>query len=199
MLCVITPAESLDLTTLDAAKAELGVSDGAADMAIGRLIAQASAAIVSHTGHVWGKETVEQIERPNRPRAAIVLDRTLAPAVSVVAVDGVALVAEEWELDGSLLYRLSGDRRVAWCAGKVAVTYQAGYDLPSAVPGDVERACLLTVSAWHSARGRDPLLRSDSTEGVGASSWVATETSGGLPPQAIALLADGGHCRISVG
>ena len=199
MLRVITPAESSDLTTLDAAKAELGVTDSASDIAIGALIRRASAAIADYTGHVWGREGLEQTERLKCSRKAIVLDRSLALAVSAVVADGVTLETADWEVDGPLLYRLTSDGRADWCASKVVVTYQAGYVLPDDVPGGVEQACLLTIVAWRAARGRDPLLRSDSSEGVGASSWVATDATGALPPQAVALLEKGGHCRITVG
>lgn len=199
MLRIITPAESSDLTTLDAAKAELGVTDGASDVAIGALIRRASAAIADYTGHVWGREELEQTERLKCSREVIILDRSLAPAVSSVVVDGITLEATDYELDGSLLRRLASDSRTTWCASKVVVAYQAGYALPDDVPGGVEQACLLTIVAWRVGRGRDPLLRSDSTEGVGASSWVATDATGALPPQAVALLEKGGHCRITVG
>jgi hypothetical protein len=108
-----------------------------------------------------------------------------APAVAVYEVDTSAGFV--WRLDAD------GDDRVPWFAERVSISYDAGWVLPGLtgrnLPAAVERACVLTVAAWASARGRDPLLRSEAVEGVGSSSWIATDNTGALPPQAVDALA----------
>lgn len=189
MLTVVTQADTTLLTTLAACKSELQLAVTTDDAYLESLISQASGAIAGYCGRTgFGRETLSQTERLTRPRACIMLARDLAPDVASVAEDGAALDAASWELDGSLLYRLSGDARVPWSARTVVIAYDAGFALPDYAPADLARAAVLTVSAWYAARGRDPLLRSDSAEGIGATSWIATDATGGLPPQVEALL-----------
>jgi len=198
MLRVITPAATSDLTTLAAAKAEVEVTGSQHDQELADLIGQASRAIAQLTQHVWGLETVEQTERPAKPLDSVLLERQLDPAIASVVVDGDTLGNDEWELDGFQLFRLSADRRTAWFGRKIVVTYQAGYALPGSVPDDVERACLLAVAAWFAGRGRDPMLRSESTDGVVSASWIAGADMKALPPQSSALLRDGCRVRMRV-
>jgi hypothetical protein len=191
MLTVLTPAVTHDLTKVEAVKLELGIAGDDQDAPLAAMIRQASEALARHCARTtFGEETYRQTERLAEPVEAIILERDLKIAVSAVTVNGEALDPAEWELEGSLLYRLSGDRRVAWCPGVVAVEYTAGYVLPDGAPADLARACLLTVTAlWH-ARGRDPMLRSESAEGVGTTQWFAGggAASRGLPSDALALV-----------
>ncbi|MFD2234819.1 hypothetical protein [Phaeospirillum tilakii] len=198
-LSVITPATARDLTTLDAAKAELSLADASADTALAAMIAQASAAIGSwcRRPEGFGRETVAQTVRrmPGDPAPArLILDRDLAPAVTSVTADGAELGPDEWALDGSLLLRLCCDRPSHWRSIKTVITYTAGYDLPAGCPADLARACLeLVTRLWHAA-GRDPSLRTSSVEGVGANSWsdpdkVALALVDGLPAEIAARLS----------
>lgn len=67
-----------------------------------------------------------------------------------------------------LLYRLREGTRVPWTGRLVVVEYQAGFLLPDEAPPALERACLdLLAGLWH-GQGRDPAVRSETTEGVGA-------------------------------
>lgn len=192
MLTVVTPPASNALTTLATAQRELGLAVGADTVGIGDLIAQASAACAAYCARPegFGRATLRQTERPGYRRDVLLLDRDLAPAITAVTVDGVALAAAGWELDGSLLYRLSGLDRVAWDAGVVVIDYAAGYALPGSVPPDVERACLVVVQSLYSARARDPMVRSENVDGVGAVSYLDPRAGmEGLPAQAAGLLA----------
>lgn len=195
MLTVTTPATSARLATLAAVKAELAITDDAQDSHLGDLLDQASAAIAVYCSRVFGLEAVQETFRWAGPAETLVLARVPVVSIASVTEDGTALAAEDYEVDegAGLLYRLRGDYRSRWCARKVVVSYSAGWLLPedegANLPADVTRACLLTVSAWWHARGRDPMLRSESDQSIGAVSYIATADMGGLPPQAQALLA----------
>lgn len=196
IVTVTTPAASTALTTLAAAQDDLG---GAAPSDLGflaRVVAQASAAIVAHLRTPLARETVTEMFRDVCAWRDLPLSRRPVASITSIVVDGITLDADEWELGGeaSWLYRLSDDRRIDWTGAKITVTYAGGYILPGAaganLPADIERACLITIAAAVQAQGRDPALRSESADGIGAQSWLDPRTDhGALPWQAAELLA----------
>ena len=190
MLEILSPAATSDLTTLAIAKRGLGVADATQDARIADLIREASDLVAQWCNRAgFGRETLRQTERLVSPVDVIVLQRDLGVLVSSVTEDGVALAADEYERGGVLLYRLRGDVRVPWGARTVIVEYQAGFALPDEVPPALERACLdLLAGLWH-GQGRDPAVRNETTEGVGAVGYV--ELRGDtlpLPPDRLAAL-----------
>lgn len=192
MLMIITPAVTGNLTVLATVKAELGITGSADDAYLEALICQASGMLAAYCGRItFGTERLRQIERLEQPREAILLKRNLRPRVLSVTEDGTALPASAYELSGALLYRLEAERRVPWAIDrKIEITYDSGYDLLTDLPHDLERACLEVIKAQYHARGRDPLLRSDSVEGIGSSAWLDPRAGmEALPPQAAALAA----------
>jgi hypothetical protein len=192
MITVITPPTSNDLTTVAAAQRELQLPVSESTPVIEALIRQASIMCARYCGRAegFGRATVRQTERLTRGAACIILERDIAPAVAAVTEAGVTLAATDYELDGSLLYRLSGDHRASWSPATVVVTYAAGLTLPGSVDGDLERACLATMQALYSARGRDPMLRSESADGVGSMSYLDPRAGAeAVPPIAAGLLA----------
>jgi len=215
MLIVLAPAASTDLTTLDAAKVECGPAGAADGAAVAALVRQASAACARFCNRrTFARETYRQTEwagyrAPLGPWSAgpwdawpgepgpgggIMLAADLEPDVSAVAVDGTTLDPAEWTVADGMLYRRAAGGGAAcglgW-SGEVVVDYAAGFELPEGLPGDIERACLLAVRAWFFARGRDPYLRSDTTEGVGTVAYATAPAvaGGALPAEAAALLA----------
>ncbi|MFC0410977.1 head-tail connector protein [Roseomonas elaeocarpi] len=194
MLTVVTPAKSRLLTTVPAARDHLLLGDDVDETYLRDLIAQASAAIVSHCRRAFARETVRETFRP-RGSAPLILDRTPVAGAVTLTVAGQAVDADGTELNtlSGLLYRLDGAARwTAWGCDATAVEYTGGYALPGEpdrdLPADIEEACLIMVAARHAARGRDPMLRSETTEGVGSASFIATADMSGMPPQAAALL-----------
>lgn len=169
MLEILYPAASGDLTTLATAKRELGIVDSAQDARIADLIREASDLVAQWCNRAgFGRETLRQNERLASPVDVLVLQRDLGAVVTSVMEDGLALSANEYERCGVLLYRLRGDVRVPWGARMVVVEYQAGFVLPDEAPPALERACLdLLAGLWH-GQGRDPAVRNETTEGVGA-------------------------------
>ena len=169
MLEILSAAATGDLTTLATAKRELGVTDAVHDTRIADLIREASDLVAQWCNRSgFGRETLRQTERLASPVDVLVLQRDLGVTITAVAEDGVALSPGEYERGGVLLYRLREDVRVAWTARTVIVEYQAGFVLPDEAPPALERACLdLLLGLWH-GQGRDPAVRNETTEGVGA-------------------------------
>lgn len=189
MLTVSVAATSTRLTTLDAVKRELGIATTADDARLLGYIDQASAVIADYLGRTIARETVIETLRIQPAADAILLRRWPVISIASVLEDGVTLLASEYERDDSRLYRLQDDERARWPAVKIVITYTAGYDLPAGVPAAVERAALQLVTSMQAARARDPSLRSESIEGIGAQSWLDPRNGGGpLPDGVVALL-----------
>jgi hypothetical protein len=75
--------------------------------------------------------------------------------------------------------------------GALTVAYQAGYILVDELPPDLERACLLMLGYRQAARGRDPMIRSESLGSVyTVGYWVGNVpgTSGAFPPDVMSRL-----------
>lgn len=192
MIELITAASSADLTVLANAKAELLVTGTDQDTRIAALITQASGICASYCMRPegFGLATWRETLRLSMSREAIILARDLAPAITSVVVDGVTLAAADYELDGSLLHRLTDDRLTYWAPGKVVVTYTAGFALLTDLPQEIERACLLTLQSLWAAPGRNPLVRSETAQDVGSVSYLDPRAGmEALPPQAAGLLA----------
>lgn len=190
MLTVTTPAVTSDLTILATLKTELQILDTAQDAYLADLIRQASDAIARFCCRTtFGREDLLQTERLGWGASVIILDRDINPAIITVTEAGTLLDAAEWELDGSMLYRLCDDARWHWAHGKTVIAYSAGYNTLADLPHDLERACLEVCKAWWFARDRDPMLRSEAQEDIGSASYIANVEMGGLPPQVEAMLA----------
>jgi hypothetical protein len=194
MLTVITPAASRLLTTVDAAREFLAVGDAVDEQSLLRLIAQASAAVVSHCRRPFARETVSESFRP-RGAGPLILSRTPVVGPVAMSLDGAAFLATDLDLDpaSGLLHRIGGAGLLAcWGGYSATVQYTGGWLLPGQegrdLPEDVELACLTTMAAQYAGRGRDPMLRSETTEGVGSASFIATADMSALPPQAVSLL-----------
>jgi hypothetical protein len=201
VLTVVTPAASYRLTSEIRARDHLQLGAEVASPYLLALIDAASAAIGNHCNRIFARETVAETLRPCGS-GPFILSR--APVIGDVAVllDGnaLALDAVECHRTAGLLYRLDGWGRSPWYGRSAVVTYTAGWLLPESqafgtaaaadrLPADVEQACLTLLAARLAARGRDPMLRSENTEGVGSASYIATADMGAMPPQTTALLA----------
>jgi hypothetical protein len=198
ILTIITPATTANqrLCTLAAVKAELGIFGSAENAALDLLRDSASAAIASWCGRVLAEEVVQQLWRPICWAEVLILRRRPVTAISSITEDGVAVAAGDRELDADagMLWRLSSDARSTWRASKIVASYTAGYRVPDqqdpTLPADIQRAAVLTVAAMYHARGRDPSLRSESSEGVGSRSWLDPRSGmEALTPQVAGLLA----------
>lgn len=177
MLEITEPAICCRLTTLGAARAEVGLApdDRSKDRLLAGLIDQASATVEAFTGRVFALEMVE--ETFCLPRVVFDLPMTRHPVCGVlrVHIEGERRCgAEKVRFNGTAhlsLYRDKARRapRVWPHETQIRVRYRAGFVLPGEagadLPQDVERAAILTVAALY----RDP-------------------QSSGLPAEAVTLL-----------
>ena len=183
MLEIITRATTSDLTVLARVKSELGLTDTLQDAKLTNLIHEASDLITAYCNRdTFGREALRQTERVTAARECIILARDLELTIGTVTVDGATLTAAEYEIDGSLLYRLHDDRRIAWRSEKVVVEYSAGFTLLGTLPFAIERAALDLVVMLYQSGGRDMTVRQEMVQGIGSTSYFDTRASaGGLP------------------
>ena len=80
------------------------------------------------------------------------------------------------------------DHESIWTAWKVRVTYVAGWVLPGdsgtiTLPEEIEEAAIELIKLARTARTRDPLVKSETVDGVGRQDfWVGGIGEGSLPP-----------------
>lgn len=186
MLTIITPAESQRLTTLAAIKNELGLTTGADDAFLLTLIDQASGAVRRWCNRVFATETIRETFRLSTATDSLLLSRWPVGALLSIVQAGSTLATSDYEAENGagLLYRLTAsDIRCPWPPGKIVVEYEAGYVLPGqpgrTLPDDVERATTLLVKAGWFSRARDPLVRAETVDGIGSTTyWVGGFSEG---------------------
>ncbi len=195
MLTVVTPAVSRRLTTVEHARADLGLGATSPTTAqIERFIDQATAAAERYCRRTFARETVLQTIRGCDLRSPVVLERGPVALVTSVIWNGDQIDAPGYEIDCGVVYRLSASgSRYDWWGSSLAVQYEAGYVLPGEedadLPADVERAAILLVGAALSTQSRDPLVKSEDVDGVGSLSfWVPGSKSSLASPEAEQLL-----------
>lgn len=191
---ITAPATERKLCTLAALKQELSVTGSAQDAALEARIVEASRVIESYCRRVFARETVREVFRRTHIDE-LNLRRYPVTTVTSLEIDGTTMAGTDYELDAEAgqLWRLRDDCRIQWCAGKVTAVYSSGYVLPGLpnpdLPEDISRACVLLAAATELSEGRDPMLRSDSAQDVGQTSWLDPRAGmEALPPQVAGLL-----------
>ncbi len=193
MLIVTTPAASFDLTTLETVRSEFGVTDHSEDENLSRWIRQASDVISKYCNRVFAQETVEETFRRATRSDDILLSRYPVSSIVSVVENDVTLAAADYEVraESGLLTKLSNDEPACWSAGKIVVTYTAGFVLLTDLPFGIERACIVLVNQYRQSATRDPQLRSEAIEGISSAGYFdGLDAAGGLPPEVLGLLKD---------
>ncbi len=193
MLIVLTPAEATRLTTVAAVRARYGIADGDADdKTLEALIDTASQMAVDFCNRTFGREQVRQTNYAGGG-SRILLERSPA-TIEEVRESGEVVPADGYYLEPSLnvIVRLSGDVITCW-GGKVEITYHAGWVLPGQeganLPATIEHAALLLVGALWASNQRDPLVKSESVDGIGRTDyWMPGQASRLPDPTAESLL-----------
>lgn len=217
MLVVSSPAATTALTTRDRFKAAANITTTTDDDFIDTQIISISDQINTILGvaaatdgtRTIGRETlVETIRSDQNDRYGsrcvihqgyVALIPSRFPVVSITSIteDGVAVDAADYELDGvsGLIRRLSSDDPVDWSAGKIVITYVAGWLLPNDtgrnLPYDLEDAAISMIRASRFSRDRDPALKSESfvQRLYEYELFAGAATTGGsVPPDAMAAL-----------
>ncbi|MDB5380227.1 MAG: hypothetical protein JWR00_4673 [Rubritepida sp.] len=179
ILTVVTPAPDRRLATAADVRPGLGPSDTISDNDLNALIGQVSDLISSAcNGRVFGRESLREVFRPARWCGSLILSRDQVATITSLVADGATLTeGTDFEVDAKagLVNRLAGNARCSWRAVKVTVEYAAGWLLPSQggsdLPGDVRRVCIDRVTRIRAASGRDPNVRSESSQDVGQVSY----------------------------
>lgn len=183
-LSVLTAATSLRLTTLETVKAALHVTGVEQDAYLLRQIDVASARIADFVGQPLGQETVEETFHLPAPTPLLILTRRWATDIASVTANGQVQQESDWTLEAAagLLRRASVS--ACWPAGTATVAYTTGWTLPGAderdLPAELEEAAIeLVRRAWLS-RDRDPGIRSETIQDVGAWSYLDVDRSVGV-------------------
>lgn len=209
---VITKADKTALIALESVKSYLNVSGQDQDTALQSLIDRASAEFSRQVGRPLALQVYRERLRIDKPLPAINLSRGPVAAILSVSIDGKAWAGQLDECDVDrdtarihCTAFLPHVNRLG-CPCVVDVVYAAGYLLPDAQPPDIAAAllplqpqslpasvaggCLTTVAMLRMSSDRDPLLKSESVQGVGNTSWGAlNEASGAITSDALAALS----------
>lgn len=213
MTVVVTaPAESTDLVSLESAVAYLQISGADQMQGLADLISRASAACVSYLQRPLALQEYRERIRVRGRMTAINLSIGPIAAIRSISVGGKALTSlDELSIDRDKS-RIEDVLSVGGICGAhhhgydVEVMYVAGFLLPgmnapeandsdvlrmaaTPLPDDVAGGCLGTVQLLRCGQGRDPLLKTESVQGVGSTTWQSMDPGvGALAPDAVAAL-----------
>lgn len=199
MFIVLTAAASRELLTAQQLRLAVGLSeaDTSKDALLSSLGTAAASAITNYcrvardgvTPPTLLQETVSDVFRLDRRQKSLFLSRRFVTSISAVSVDQTPLVPTDYELDRAtgVFKRLCGERESCWQAGKVSITYVAGF---ATVPGDLRMAAQRLVASMYADNGRDPNLKRQRVDGIGEEEyWVGTKAAQMLPQEVADLLS----------
>lgn len=211
-VAVITPAEKTDLVTLESVKTYLQISDDSQDARLGQLITAASGCFTDYLGRPLALQTYRERWTLRGRIPGVNLSNGPVATILSASVDGVAWSGplDECDIDRKNARIMASaflpPRQIVFHRPVVVdITYIAGFLLPGmdiptpenpllalqaqTLPASVASGCLSTIQMLSCAAGRDPLLKSESTQGVGSASYGALDpTVGGLTPDAVGAL-----------
>lgn len=206
------------LVTLDRIKTILGISGGAEDDKIERIIDRVSTAIESYCGRQFGR-TVGVVEKvPARGGVYIRVSRTPVESIASVKFEGTTIDASNYEIEtagagkirmltgawDTAVYRQGAVElaRVGMERKLYEVTYTGGYKLPADVaptlPFDIQEAaeiaCVERYRGWPTGTGQSGNIASESLMSYSVDYFSPADLSPGddgdarLPAQSRALL-----------
>lgn len=197
---VTTAPERTALTTLERVKLELGISSDESDTILAAKINEASSDIEAHVSRSFASAGVtERFWGGSGCTGYFILNHWPVGSIASVTVDDEVVDAGEYRLDATTgqLYRLdaSGYPSIwSWCKD-VVIVYTAGYELPGSdspnLPAAIEAAAVELVTAYWTAKGRDPTIRAEDVPGLGSVTyWVgAVGEAGELPPSVVSKIS----------
>ncbi|KXV33076.1 hypothetical protein AD940_14105 [Gluconobacter thailandicus] len=209
---VTAPAETTALVSLDSVKAYLGIAGDDQDQTLSGLISSASASCISYLQRPLALQEYRERIRVRGRMTAINLSSGPIATIRSMSVGGRAVTAlDELSVDRENA-RIEDVLPAAAACGfphhgyDVEVIYVAGFLLPgmtdpeksdadllplvvTPLPDDVAGGCLGTIQLLRCGQGRDPLLKTESVQGVGSTTWQTMDPSvGALSPDAVAAL-----------
>ena len=163
MIEIITPADSYDLTTVDAIELRIGTQDESTRAKLAILIKSASDFVRKYCGREFAKETIKET-LPGSGMAILMLSRTPIVSVSEILFDGAPFTNYVIrDTEAGFLYSNSGWYDTSLLSNSIEahpipnskeplyeVTYTGGYILPTStgvrnLPYDLEEAVINLV------------------------------------------------------
>ncbi len=175
---VTSPASEISLLTIAELRAAAGVTDGSQDAALLALGRQASTVIARRCNirddgvnpPTLLRETCSETFRWSDCGPLKLARRPVTSIVSVT-LDGSAVDTGSYEAINRDLYYLSGDDLSDWSAGKIIVSFVAGF---ATAPLDLKLAASKVVTSLNAETARDPSLKREDIYGViEREYWVA--------------------------
>ena len=205
IVSVITKAASVDLTTVEAARDELNIDGNDQDVRLARWITQMSAYMARWCNRVLALEKVSEqwivadaVGWPWYPPTSNPPDPLMARRTPIVAIESITedtndpLTVEDYQFDAESgsIWRVHGSVRGWWSPMNITVVYTGGYEVPKAVPPDLEQACLALLKIRNDTNERDRMLRAQVVPGVLEEQWYNPASPGqpGMPPEVAELL-----------
>jgi hypothetical protein len=183
-------------TTIFTVKSELAISDNSQDVRLQALIVQASGLIDGYCGRAFARST--HIEKVKGYGAGSLLSVKNTPIISItsIALDNDVIDAAGYAIENEQAGLIRGDfvdtAPVRYSMGlehmagrqqrRYNVAYVGGYLLPDDanrnLPYEIERACIELVRGGYYAQGRDVGIKSESTDGVGSTTYGGNAAMG---------------------
>lgn len=203
---VNAPSALKPLALLEDLKADMGITDATQDTRLSSILLEASSMAVAYIGRPILQTDWRDIFDipPGEKLLGLVLKNYPLVQINAFSSNGTLLTGDQiaalnvepnsgtiWPADNGV---------PLWISGKYVVTYTAGYIAPGdkngtpsdpwSVPLDIQRAVRLVASSIWNSSGRDPLLKSESEQGVGSTSWNTPAPGlAGMPQSAADALA----------
>jgi hypothetical protein len=190
-LTVLTPADSINLVSLQTVKTVLGIRGRSSDDKLNLFIKWASADCSRYCGRTLMAETVSETFEAEwcdlrSWNSRIVLSRKPVLEIASVTEGDTALVVDtDYVRDdrNAMLTRGTAASPSHWSASKLVVVYTGGFADGEVDPA-VESACMEVVMRYYHQASRDPQLRSVDIPDVGSRTWAdaPTDTMAALSP-----------------
>lgn len=175
---VLEAADNFDLATLEFVKQYFAipfVTDDPADARLQFLITMQSKVIADYCDRVFAYEKVSETIytqetttladiATNEALISVPLNRWPVAKINGLTRDGDSLV----EGDDYVLDAASGVLRGKLIGDEIAVTYEAGYNLPDEAPGPLSLAVIDLVRQSYFYGSRDPMIQSMSDNAAGS-------------------------------
>lgn len=198
MLTVTDAATKLNLIGVEEARTALALFDRSDDDQLAAFVDRASDVCARHCRRVFAEEGVEETIRLRDYTDGLVLARYPVGEIDSIVENGNTLTEDvDYEVDGDsgIVTRLVDDSECHWPPGKIVVAYTAGYSLPDDAPDGLKQAALQLVKAYFHGIDRDPLVRSESVDGLSSGSYD-TQSAGALPHDVRELLGPFRNIRV---
>lgn len=187
MLTITTPADDLQLLSIEEMRDLAGVTGSSQDDALKRLGLRIAADICAECDIAIGagepptlkQETCTELFR-NVCAWTLILSRRHDVVIQSITIDGETLTSDESEVDAEsgLVARLSDDTRVQWRGRKITVIYLAGFET---VPDDLAHAASDFFRLAWSEGTRDLAVKAERVDIDGVEERETTYWAGALP------------------